>query len=210
MSGAAAAKRRHEDRARAVHSQVGVVHWEELQRLLQNGDIAHANELLEGLSLRDFNYVYETAEGQLGPLNRRPAARYSEGDKMRIPDMAQRILKRHQDTREEHREVARLVFESSGVSARLRERLDAPMSALIGSSNVLARPMMPNRIRSMEEDEAPPDSVLARPMMPNWVEEEHRPVRYAARPAPAAAALARPDSEATAEARQGMGFRMRY
>jgi hypothetical protein len=124
-------------RARALYTKVGLIHWNEVKSCVSQGRPLDANELLAGLSDREFLNVREAAEGELGPLSR---ARYADGDPMRFPDMAQRMIKHHQDSREDEEEMVRLVFEKSGLSERLSGRLHNSVTAILRTQSVSAPP----------------------------------------------------------------------
>lgn len=127
-------------RARALYTKVGLIHWNEVKSCVSQGNTHDANELLAGLSDREFLNVREAAEGELGPLQSRGRAHYADGDPMRFPDMAQRMIKHHQDSREEEEEMARLVFEKAGLSERLSGRLHNSVTAILRTQSVADAP----------------------------------------------------------------------
>lgn len=196
----ASSKRRFEEdatsddafkRARDLYSKVGVLYWASVKKFLAEGDAAASKELIEGLSMRDFHYLHQAAEEELGPIPARPRMNYPDDHPMRIPDMAQRILRRHKESREEQAEVARLVFEHSRVSERLQQRLQDPMTDLIRARSIAD--MIGAFATQSISSERPPDRDYRSTV-------DKKLVSYRARPAEASAAASpRP-----------IGFRMRY
>lgn len=94
---AAAAAASSDKKARLVYSQVASLQWNLVRQFLKEGNVDAAEDLLNGLSERDFATVERVAADD-------PTS-----------EVASNLLKQHRKTRDEHTEMASFVLETSGV-----------------------------------------------------------------------------------------------